>query len=106
MINSIAILGAGITGLTAAHRLAQRGHRVRVFETSGRIGGAIRTEIASDWLIEGGPNSILSGDPAFTQLVDELGLASEMIEADPAAKNRYIVRGGRPLAVPAALFAT
>ncbi len=40
---SVAVLGAGITGLTAAYRLTQLGHRVRVFEQSGRVGGAIST---------------------------------------------------------------
>ncbi len=98
---SIAILGAGITGLTAAHRLTQHGHRVRVFEASDRVGGAIRTEVTADgWLIESGPNTLLSGDPAFAALVAELGLASELISAAPAAKHRYIVRRGRPVPLP------
>ena len=95
------MLGAGATGLTAAHRLAQRGHQVRVFEVSDRVGGAVRTEIVDGWLIEGGPNSMLAGEPALAALVEELGLAPELIAASPAAKNRYIVRGGRPVAAPA-----
>ena len=97
---SIAILGAGITGLTAAHRLTQRGHRVRVFESSDRIGGAIRTEMIDGWLIEAGPNSLLAGDPPLAALLVELGLEGERVAANPAAKNRYIVRRGRPLAAP------
>ncbi|MBI4621855.1 MAG: protoporphyrinogen oxidase [Verrucomicrobia bacterium] len=98
---SIAVLGAGATGLTAAYRLAQRGHQVRVFEVSDRVGGAVRTESVDGWLIEGGPNSMLAGEPALAALVEELGLAPELIAASPAAKNRYIVRGGRPVAAPA-----
>lgn len=97
---SVAVLGAGVTGLTAAFRLAQRGHRVRVFEASGRVGGAVRTERTDGWLIEGGPNSLLSGEPALTALIADLGLASEVATANPAAKNRYIVRGGKALAAP------
>ena len=97
---SIAVLGAGITGLTAAFRLTQRGHRVRILEASDRVGGAIRTEIAGEWLIEGGPNSLLAGDPALDRLIDELGLAPERVAANPAARNRYIVRNGTPLAAP------
>ena len=98
---SIAILGAGITGLTAAYRLSQRGHRVRVFEASDRVGGAIRTEVtAAGWLIESGPNTILAGDPALAALIGELGLASDLLRAAPAAKHRYIVRHGRPIALP------
>ena len=97
---SIAVLGAGVTGLTAAFRLAQRDHRVRVFEASGRVGGAVRTERTDGWLIEGGPNSLLSGEPALTALINDLGLTGEVVTANPAAKNRYIVRRGRPVAAP------
>ena len=97
---SIAILGAGVTGLTAAFRLSQRGHCVRLFEASSRVGGAVRTERTDGWLIEGGPNSLLSGEPALAALIDELGLAAERLGANPAAKNRYIVRRGRPVAAP------
>jgi oxygen-dependent protoporphyrinogen oxidase len=97
---SIAILGAGITGLTAAHRLSQLGHGVRVFEQSSRAGGAIRTERAEGWLIEAGPNSLLSGEPAADALIAELGLAASRLHADPAAKHRYIVRRGRLVAAP------
>lgn len=99
----IAVLGAGITGLTAAHRLAQRGHQVRLFEQSGRIGGAIRTERTNGWLVEEGPNTILSGEPALANLLQELNLPA--VAASPAAKNRYIVRRGRLHPLPLSLSA-
>lgn len=98
---SIAVLGAGITGLTAAFRLTQRGHRVRLFESSPRPGGAIRTERTDDgWLIEAGPNSVLTGEPALTALLAELALTSALLPASPAARHRYLVRRGRPIAAP------
>lgn len=97
---TIAVLGAGITGLTAAHRLARMGHRVQVFEQGDGVGGSIRTEEIDGWLVESGPNSLLSGEPAVDKLIEELGLQGERIAADPAAKNRYIVRRGRPMAAP------
>ena len=98
---SIAVLGAGITGLTAAFRLTQRGHRVRLFESTARTGGAIRTEITADgWLIEAGPNSLLTGEPALTALLAELDLTASLLPASPAARHRYIVRRGRPVAAP------
>ncbi|MDB6167340.1 MAG: protoporphyrinogen oxidase [Verrucomicrobia bacterium] len=96
---TVAVLGAGITGLAAAHRLTERGHRVRVFEQSGRLGGAIRTENVDGWLVEAGPNSLLA-DPAVSALIGELGLTDEVVQAQPGARNRYLVRRGRVLAAP------
>lgn len=58
------------------------------------------TEISDGWLIEGGPNSLLAGDPALAALIEEVGLGGERVTADPAAKNRYIVRRGKPVAAP------
>ncbi|MEZ0216553.1 MAG: protoporphyrinogen oxidase, partial [Rariglobus sp.] len=94
----VAIIGGGITGLAAAHRLARQGIPFRLFEASPRLGGNIRTERTSDWLLEAGPNS-LQLTPALAALLSELGLTP--LIASPAAKNRYIVRDGRPLAAPA-----
>ncbi len=106
---SIVILGAGLTGLAAAHRLHALGHRVRLFEQTNRTGGAIGTEVTADgWLIERGPNSLLTGSAsAATVLIRELGLESESVPASPAARHRYIVRDGRlqpaPLSPPGLL---
>lgn len=96
----IAIIGAGITGLTAAHRLTQKGHTVRLFEGSNRIGGVIRTDMTGGWLVEGGPNSLLLNEPMVDYVLNELGLESELLETNPQARKRYIVRGGKPLPVP------
>jgi len=97
----IAVVGGGITGLTAAWRLHAQGHAVTVFEQSDRLGGAVSTTINDGWLIENGPNSLLESPP-FDALVAELGLEAECRYAAPAAKNRYLVRGGRLVPVPMA----
>jgi len=109
---TVAILGAGVTGLVAAHRLTTRGVRVRVFEKSDRVGGVIGTERVSlgstecdekGWLVERGPNSLLASGAAgsaLRALISEFGLEPEVATANPLAKNRYLVRNGRPLAVP------
>ncbi len=97
---TVAILGAGLTGLTAAHRLSQRGHHVRLFELSDRTGGAIRTENTAGWLVEAGPNTLLTGDPALTTLLNEIGLAGACLPASSAAGHRYIVRRGQLIAAP------
>lgn len=73
---------------------------MRLFEATNRVGGSVRTEAVDGWLIEGGPNSLLSGKPELTQLINDVGLAGERVEANPTAKNRYIVRGGKAVAAP------
>jgi protoporphyrinogen/coproporphyrinogen III oxidase len=96
----IAIIGGGITGLTAAWRLNTRGHRVRLFEAEARFGGAVRSQRIDDWLVEAGPNSLHVNAPEVAAVLGELGLESKILAANPIAQNRYIVRGGRLRPVP------
>jgi oxygen-dependent protoporphyrinogen oxidase len=95
----VAIVGAGITGLTAAFRLHTKGFRVTLFERGAQPGGSIRSTAEAGWLHEAGPNSLQCGKD-IRQLVADLGLESEMILAAPLAKRRFLVRGGKFVAVP------
>lgn len=97
---SIAIVGAGITGLTAAYRLKQRGSRVVVYEASDRIGGAIKSERRNGYLAELGPNSLATPSAEVAALLAELGLDSSRVAAAPEARSRYIVRRGRLVRLP------
>ncbi len=99
-MNSVAIIGAGITGLTAAFRLRQENIPVKIYEAAGRPGGPIQTVRRDGFLAECGPNSILETSPAIAGLVREVGLEAARVYCNPEAKNRYIVRGGKPVAMP------
>lgn len=97
----VAVVGAGLTGLAAAHRLTNRGRAVRLLEAAPRVGGVVRTERTSDgWLVETGPNSFQENSRDIAALIGELGLDAEKCIAHPAAKKRFIVRGGRLRAAP------
>jgi len=98
---SVAVIGAGITGLTAAFRLHAAGHRVQVFERAAQTGGSIRTIRENGFLAEAGPNSLQFGAPELKALVRDLQLEPSVVQANAAAKRRFIVRGGRFVAVPA-----
>lgn len=96
----IAIIGAGITGLTAAFELQKRGVPVRVYEASERAGGVIRTMRREGFLAEYGPNTLLETSPEIPQLFRELGIADLALYSDPAAKNKFVIRGGKPVPLP------
>jgi protoporphyrinogen/coproporphyrinogen III oxidase len=96
----VAIIGAGITGLTAAFYLKRSGVPVTVYEASDRVGGAIQSIRAEGYLAEFGPNTILETSPKVTQLVIDAGLASRRMDPDPKASARYVVRYKRPIEMP------
>jgi len=98
---SVAVVGAGITGLTAAFRLAQQGVPVTVYEATGEVGGVIRSLRRDGYLAEFGPNSILETSPKIVGLIRDAGLEPRRLYSDPKAENRYLVRGGRPVSLPA-----
>lgn len=97
---SVAIVGAGITGLTAGFQLQQSGIPVTVYEAGDRVGGVIRSLRQDGYLAEFGPNSLLEISTKVTALIQDAGLASRQAYSDPAAENRYLVRYRRPIRMP------
>lgn len=99
-MKSVAIIGAGITGLTAAFYLKRKGLAVTVYEASGRVGGVIQSIRKNGYLAEFGPNTLLETSPKISQLVKDVGLQSRRLDPDPKAEARYVVRYGRPIVMP------
>jgi protoporphyrinogen/coproporphyrinogen III oxidase len=103
-MHSIAIIGGGITGLTAAFRLRQMNLPVTVYEAATRLGGVIQSLEQDGYLAEFGPNTILETSPKIIALIRDLGLENRRLYSDPAAGKRYIVRGKRPVNLPGSPF--
>ncbi len=100
----VVVIGAGISGLTAAYALMRGGRNVTVLEASTRVGGCIHTECTQGFMLEYGPNSMLVNRQGVLDLIDELGLGAEVVTASATANKRFIVKGGRLHALPASLF--
>jgi oxygen-dependent protoporphyrinogen oxidase len=94
----VVVVGAGITGLTAAYELTRRGVPVAVLEASPRAGGLIRTERADGFTIEAGPDSLLAAKPAGLELVRELGLEADVLRV--RTPGAFVLRGRRLYRLP------
>ena len=93
--SQITIIGGGISGLTTAWRLRKQGYSVELFEQESTVGGTMKTIHTDGWMIETGPNSALETTPLFKTLFTELDITNELVYANPAGTNRYILRNGK-----------
>lgn len=100
----IAVIGGGITGLAAAHRLSTAGAKVTVVEKSPRLGGKVMTEHSDGFLIEGGPDSFVTGKGSVIELAGELSLTSQIISSRPEHRGSYVCWRGRMHPLPEGLL--
>jgi protoporphyrinogen/coproporphyrinogen III oxidase len=98
----VLVVGGGLAGLTAAHRLLeQRPHLdVRLREAGERVGGILGTVKHDGFVIETGPDSILSTKPAAVELARRLGIEDRIVETNDAYRGAYVVHQGRLVHVP------
>ncbi len=106
----VLVLGGGITGLVACHRLLE-GARERniplevcLLEASERFGGTIQTVQEADCLMEMGPDCFLTVKPEAVALCRELGLGNRLIGTKPDYRRSFILRKGRLLPVPQGFY--
>jgi len=99
-MKSVAIIGAGITGLSAAFYLKRKDVFMTIYEAHNRAGGVIQSVRQNDFLAEFGPNSILETSSKISELIRDLKLEPRKIYANAAAKNRYVVRDQKLIAMP------
>ena len=96
----VAIVGGGVSGLSAAYYLGRHGIPCTLIEREQRLGGIVRTERFGDCLVEAGPDSWLAEKAWMLELVRELGLGDQVIGSNDAKRRTYVVRRGRPVPLP------
>lgn len=96
----IAVVGGGISGLSAAWTLVRAGLRVRLFEKRHAVGGRIVSERTGGFLMEHGPNALIAPAPGAEQLISGLTLCDSRIERGDRVRHRYLVRDGQARALP------
>jgi oxygen-dependent protoporphyrinogen oxidase len=98
----VVVVGGGISGLAAAHRLRESrargaggGVEVLLLEASDRLGGTVRTHRREGFLIEGGPDSFISEKPEALALAKRIGVGHRLVETNERHRRSFVVRGGR-----------
>lgn len=105
----VAIIGGGISGLSAAfylERLRQDGVEVEyvLYEASPRSGGSMFSERVDDCVVEAGPDSFLTEKPWAEVLAREIGLADQLIGSNDAQRKTYILVNGKLVIIPDGLM--
>jgi protoporphyrinogen/coproporphyrinogen III oxidase len=104
----IAIIGGGISGLTAAFTLEN--HRragaleYTLYESSPHLGGVLRTEHIQGCVVEAGPDSFLTEKPWAADLCRTLGLGDQLIGSNDADRKTYIMVRGQLVPMPDGLM--
>ena len=105
---NVAIIGAGITGLTSAYYMKKQNPHlnVTIYEATNRPGGKIQTYRKDGYTIELGPESYLGRKTIMTDIANEIGLGNDLITNTTGqsyiyAKNKlYPIPGGSIMGIP------
>ena len=106
----IVVIGGGIAGLAAAHRVVELdnqkalGLEVLLLEASLRPGGAIDTERIGDFIVEAGPDSFITEKPWALRLCERIGLSSRLLSTQSAYQKVCVVHRGKLIALPEGFF--
>ena len=104
------MVGGGITGLAAAHRLVERSRSAQfpcdlvLLEAAPRLGGVIRTARRDGFILESGPDAFITNKPWAVELIHTLGLGERLIETSPTQRRTFVARGGTLHALPEGFF--
>ncbi len=105
----IAIIGGGISGLSAAYTLEEKRQsgtpvQYTLFESSARLGGVLVTDHVDGCILEAGPDSFLTEKPWAADLCRKIGLGDQLIGSNDADRKTYILTKGKLVELPDGLM--
>ncbi len=102
----VAIIGGGISGLSAALALSDRAREsgravdITLLESGDRLGGVLRTERIGEYLVEHAADMWITNKPEGVWLCERLGLSERLIPTDAAFRKSLVLRNGRAYPIP------
>ncbi len=98
----IAIVGAGISGLAAAHRITELAPNceIRLFEQQDRLGGVLATVHEDGYQVELSADNFITTQPWGLDLVGRLGLKEQLVQTNPASRRTFVMRKKRLYSLP------
>lgn len=99
----IAVIGGGISGLAAAHRLIELAPKPRLtlFEASDRLGGVLQTERSEGYLLEHSADNFITNVPWAVELCRRVGLADRLLPTRGDQRRALVVHRRRLVPIPA-----
>ena len=96
------MVGGGISGLAAAHRLIELDPSCRLIlcEAASRLGGVLSTVHQDGFEVEQSADNFITTVPWAVDLCKRLGLADQLVQTNPANRRAYVVRRGRLYTLP------
>jgi oxygen-dependent protoporphyrinogen oxidase len=102
----VVVVGGGISGLTAAHRLSTISQsekldlQITLLEKNARLGGVIESEEESGYIIEHGPDCFVTDKPWALNLCQELDLTGNLIKTGAGNGKAFVAWRGRLQPLP------
>ena len=110
MTRRVIVIGGGIAGLAAAHRLTELARAnsldidIKLLESAVRLGGSIATEHVGEFLVEAGPDSFITEKPWALRLCERIGLSARLVSTQAANQKIFIVQRGKLVQLPEGFF--
>jgi oxygen-dependent protoporphyrinogen oxidase len=98
----VAIVGGGISGLAAAHRIAELAPQVQIalFDSAKRLGGVLETVHRDGYLIEQSADNFITSHPWAVDLCRRVGLGEQLLSTNSAHRQAFVVSRGRLCKIP------